>query len=97
MGGPYISSGSLEELPTPPLWAAHSGCHYQAGVNGLQLMSSTTSTALSYCHWLPATEQWHQSSEGMAKQKIKIINLYWKGAGKGNVDAAARGHEAQGG
>lgn len=69
MGGPYISSGSLEELPPPPLWAAHSGCHYQAGVNGLQLMSSTTSTALSYCHWLPATEHWHQSTEGMAKKK----------------------------
>lgn len=59
----------LEELPPPPLWAAHSGCHYQAGVNGLQLMSSTTSTALSYCHWLSATEHWHQSTEGMAKKK----------------------------
>lgn len=78
MGGPYVSSGSSEEHPTPPQCAAHSGCHYHARVNGLQLMRPLRAAArpaqaellpLALCHRELASgeEQRQQSSEGTAK------------------------------
>lgn len=78
----------------------HCGLHTVAAITRLALMGCSWWAAQPAQPWVTATGSLLQNSgtsEGMAKKKIKIINLYWKGAGKGNVDAAARGHEAQGG
>lgn len=75
MGGPYISSGSLEELPTFPLCVPHGGCYYHANVNRLQLArppraaatAQHRSAALSHCHWLPATKRRQVARNGGRK------------------------------
>lgn len=104
MGGPYISSGSSEELPTPPLCV-----HTAAAITTLMLMGCSwwdpseqqhNQHRLNYCHWLSVTECWQvgrNSSSKVVRAQQKIIRiLYWKGAGNGNLDAAAWGHKAQG-
>lgn len=104
MGGPYISSGSSEELPTPPLCV-----HTVAAITTLMLMGCSwwdpseqqhNQHRLNYCHWLSVTECWQvgrNSSSKVVRAQQKIIRiLYWKGAGNGNLDAAAWGHKAQG-
>jgi len=61
---------------------------------------------LNYCHWLSITKCWQavrNSGRKVVRAKQKIIKiLYWKGAGRRNLNrlakraARARGHEAQG-
>lgn len=103
IGGPYISSGSLEELPTFPLCIPHSGCYYHAVMligcslcdpSEQQLLHSITGSALNYCHWLSITKRWQvvrNSGRKVARAKRKIIKiLYWKGAESRSVNRLAK-------
>lgn len=94
-GGPYISSGSSEELPTLPLCVPHCGCYHRADVNGLQLPRSTATPAPNYCHWLSITERWQAAR---AKQKNNQNCVLEGNLNKlAKREAGARGHNARGG